>query len=703
MSYVSRLLQSPIEYLKGVGPVRGELLRSEAEIDTFYDLLMDFPFRHVDRSVFHKIKHIRENDTVQLIGQFMTMSEAGFKNKPRLEAMFQDDTGAIDVIWFRSTRWVQQSIKLMFPYVLYGKVTRYRGKKNIAHPELEAYSENIREKATLQPVYSSTEKLTAKGLDARGRRKLIENLIPQIKEADIPENLPLYLVQKLRFANRFETIRTIHLPSDRKSLERAETRLKFEELFFSQLELLAAKIKRKQQLKGNVFESVGDYFHGFYQKNLPFELTGAQKKVMKEIRNDLGSGVQMNRLLQGDVGSGKTIIAVMSMLIAIDNGFQATLLAPTEILASQHFQSISEYVKGLGLRVAFLSGSVKGSKRKAILQGLRNGHIHILIGTHAILEDPVVFRNLGLAITDEQHRFGVAQRAKLWNKGKNVPPHILVMTATPIPRTLAMTLYGDLDVSVIDELPPGRKPVKTLHQRESARPKVNKFLRSEIAKGRQVYIIFPLIEESEKLDLENLQQGYDKLLQWFPKPEYQISVVHGRMKAEDKEFEMQRFVNKQTQIMVATTVIEVGVNVPNASVMLIENAERFGLSQLHQLRGRVGRGSDQSYCLLMSGNKLSDYARERIDTMCRTNNGFEIAEADLRLRGPGDIAGTRQSGTMEFKTVNLARDFEILNTARNIAKRILEDDPQLTKAINRPLRNYLTQSPHLFQEWHRIS
>ena len=703
MAYLSQLLQSPIEYLKGVGPVRGELLREELGISTFYDLLVDYPFRHEDRTAFQKINKIRVGETVQLIGQFVTMSESGFKNSRRLTAKFQDDSGGIEVIWFRGTKWIQQNVRTMVPYVLYGKVTRFKGKKNIAHPELEAYGDHIKERAGMHPVYRSTEKLTAKGLDAKGRRKLMENLLAKVSERDLPENLPLYLVNKLRFPSRFEAVRQMHMPTDNKSLAGAQKRVSFEELFFSQLELIAVKLQRKQHIRGEVFGQVGEYFHGFYEKNLPFELTGAQKRVMREIRSDLGSGVQMNRLLQGDVGSGKTIIAIMAMLIAIDNGYQAAMLAPTEILANQHFQSVQEYVKGLGLRTAFLSGSVKGTKRKAILQGLRNGHIHILVGTHAILEDTVVFRNLGLSITDEQHRFGVAQRAKLWAKGKDLAPHILVMTATPIPRTLAMTMYGDLDVSIIDELPPGRKPVRTTHRREIHRPKVNTFLREEIAKGRQVYIIFPLIEESEKLDLENLQQGYDRLLEWFPRPEYQISVVHGRMKAADKDFEMDRFVKKQTQIMVATTVIEVGVNVPNASVMLIENAERFGLSQLHQLRGRVGRGADQSYCILMSGNKLSNEARERIDTMCRTNNGFEIAEADLRLRGPGDLTGTRQSGAMEFKTANLARDYELLRTANIIAQRILEDDPALKKDINKPLRDYLSTSPHLYKEWHRIS
>lgn len=703
MAYESRLLQSPIEYLKGVGPIRGELLKQEFGITTFGDLLMNFPFRYTDRSVFHKIRNSKEGDTIQFIGQFVSMEESGFKGRKRLTAVFQDDTGKIDVIWFRSTNWVQQTIKLMVPYVIHGKITRYQRNINLAHPEIEAYGEKTKARSGMIPVYSSTDRLTAKGLDSRGIRKLVQTLLGQFRISDVNENLPAYLIEKLHFQGRYDTLRNMHLPSDEEVRQKAWSRTKFEELFFSQLQLIAAKIQRKKQLKGHPFEQVGSLFYKFYENNLEFELTGAQKRVMKEIRGDLGSGIQMNRLLQGDVGSGKTVVAVMCMLIAADNGFQCCLLAPTEILAKQHFNSIEEALLNLGIRCAFLSGSIKGQKRKAVLQGLSNGHIHIIIGTHAVLEDPVIFQNLGLAIIDEQHRFGVAQRAKLWAKGKTLPPHILVMTATPIPRTLAMTLYGDLEVSTIDELPPGRKPVKTINQKEAGRTQVNNFMRSEIAKGRQVYIIFPLIEESEKLDLENLQEGYERLLQWFRQPEYQISVVHGRMKSEEKEYEMQRFVQRKTQIMVATTVIEVGVNIPNASVMIIENAERFGLSQLHQLRGRVGRGADQSYCILMSGIKVSEDGMTRIKTMCSTNDGFEIAEADLRLRGPGDVTGTRQSGAIEFKTVNLSLDYKILQTARDIAQRILENDPEIEKPVHRPIRDYLARSPHLVREWHRIS
>jgi len=703
MSYESRLLQSPIEYLKGVGPIRGELLKQEFGIATFGDLLMNFPFRYVDRSVYHKIRNSKEGDTIQFIGQFISMEESGFKGRKRLTAVFQDDTGTIDVIWFRSTNWVKQTIKLMVPYIIYGKITRFQRNINLAHPEIEAYGEKMKARSGMIPVYSSTDKLTAKGLDSRGIRKLIQTLLGQFRISDVNENLSSYIIEKMQFPGRYETLRNMHLPLDEPAQKKAWSRIKFEELFFSQLQLIAAKIQRKKRLKGHAFEQVGSLFHKFYDKNLEFELTDAQKRVMKEIRGDLGSGIQMNRLLQGDVGSGKTVVAIMCMLIAADNGFQCCLLAPTEILAKQHFNSIEESLLNLGMRCAFLSGSIKGQKRKAVLHGLNNGHIHIIIGTHALLEDPVIFDNLGLAVIDEQHRFGVAQRAKLWAKGKTLPPHILVMTATPIPRTLAMTLYGDLEVSTIDELPPGRKPVKTINRKEASRTQVNNFMRAEIAKGRQVYIIFPLIEESEKLDLENLQEGYDRLLQWFRQPDYQISVVHGRMKSDKKEYEMQRFVKKQTQIMVATTVIEVGVNIPNASVMVIENAERFGLSQLHQLRGRVGRGADQSYCILMTGVKVSEDGMTRIKTMCSTNDGFEIAEVDLRLRGPGDVAGTRQSGAVEFKTVNLALDYKILQTARSLAQQILQNDPELENPIHRPMRTYLARSEHLVREWHRIS
>jgi ATP-dependent DNA helicase RecG len=700
---MAKFLETPIEYLKGVGPARGEALRNEAGIKTFGDLLFDFPFRYVDRTAFQKIKGAKEGDTVQFIGQFVSAEETRYRRGGRFSAIFQDDSGWIEVRWFHGVKWIKGNLKLQTPYILFGKIGRYGSRINIAHPELELYSEASQEKLSrLLPVYHTTEALTTVGLDARGRRKLIQSLLDQFRPEHIAENLPLYLIQKLRFTSRHETLREIHIPVNEDSRQRAENRLKFEELFFSQLLVLAARNHRKLRIEGVLFAQVGEKFHQFYEQNLPFELTGAQKRVMKEIRHDLGSGHQMNRLLQGDVGSGKTVVALMCMLIAIDNGFQACLMAPTEILAQQHYHSIKRYLEGIDVQVAFLSGSITGKSRDKILRGLRNGRIKIIVGTHALLEDPVQYKRLGLAITDEQHRFGVEQRARLWAKTTDTPPHVLVMTATPIPRTLAMTLYGDLDVSIIDELPPGRKPIITSHRSEGRRTHVEIFMEKEIAKGRQVFVIFPLIDESEKLDLENLQAGYERLRARFPPPKYQISVVHGRMKADVKEYEMQRFIGKQTQIMVATTVIEVGVDIPNATVMVIENAERFGLSQLHQLRGRVGRGGDQAYCVLMHGYKLSREAKERIRIMCETNDGFVIAEADLKLRGPGDLTGTRQSGVADFRLVSLARDQKILNVARTIAQRILEDDPGLRKAIHKPLLNYLSESSTLSKEWHRI-
>ena len=556
---------------------------------------------------------------------------------------------------------------------------------------------------SFEPVYSSTEKLNNKGLDAKGRRKIIKPLLDQLTPALLPENLPEYLLQRLKLPSRLAAFRNIHFPTNQAELDEARKRLVFEELFLLQLRLLRQKKNRKKDVQGFRFEKVGENFLTFYEKKLPFNLTNAQKRVIKEIRNDTLKGKQMNRLLQGDVGSGKTVVSLMTMLIALDNNFQACMMAPTEILAQQHFQSVSEYLEGMNINVGFLSGSIKGKKRREILEQLEKGDLHILIGTHALIEDWVVFQNLGLVIIDEQHRFGVEQRAKLWKKSKSLPPHVLVMTATPIPRTLSMTLYGDLDNSIIDELPPGRKPVTTIHYNENNRLRVIGFLRQEIAKGRQVYVVYPLIEESETLDLQNLEEGYEALLREFPRPEYQISIVHGKMKAADKEFEMQRFAKKETQIMVATTVIEVGVNVPNATVMVIENTERFGLSQLHQLRGRVGRGADQSFCLLMSSFKLTEEARERIQTMCRTNDGFEIAEADLRLRGPGNIEGTQQSGMINLKIADLAKDGKIVQVAREIARQILEEDPNLTNPSHQSLRAYLVQHDKKHRGWSRIS
>ncbi len=701
----SSILESGIEYLKGVGPVKAELLKKELAIFTFEDLLMHFPFRYVDKTKFHKIRDLDEDSgEVQLCGILRRLSVAGEGRKRRLVGRFRDETGVIELVWFRGIYWLESNLQVGSEYIVFGRVNTFGKRLNIPHPEMEEVTpENTKAATTFAPVYASTEKLNSKGLDAKGRRRLMQALLEKISPADLPENLPEYLVKKLAFPSHHQALRQIHFPKTQKQLDAARKRLKFEELFFLQLRLLQLKRRRKDTVKGFVFSKVGNYFNRFYKEKLPFDLTAAQKRVVKEIRKDLGSGIQMNRLLQGDVGSGKTVVGLMCMLLALDNGFQSCLMAPTEILAQQHYNAISEYLKGLGLRVAFLSGSVKGKKREQLLRFLIEGEIDILIGTHALIEDPVQFKNLGLAITDEQHRFGVAQRAKLWKKSKPNPPHVLVMTATPIPRTLAMTLYGDLDTSVIDELPPGRKAVTTTHRTENHRLRVLGFMRQEIAKGRQVYVVYPLIEESEKLDLQNLEEGYEALLREFPMPEYQISIVHGRMKSKDKDFEMQRFAKGETHIMVATTVIEVGVNVPNASVMVIESSERFGLSQLHQLRGRVGRGAEQSFCILMSGFKLSSEGRERIQTMCRTNNGFEIAETDLRLRGPGNIAGTQQSGMLNLRIADLARDGRILQSAREIASRILDKDPKLENPMNRTLKNYLNKNAKQWKGWSRIS
>jgi ATP-dependent DNA helicase RecG len=699
------VLDTSIEYLKGVGTVKADMLKKELAIHTFGDLLMAFPYRYVDKTKFHKIGDLNDQSgEVQLKGILRKIDIVGEGTKRRLVGRFRDDTGVIELVWFRSIYWLERSLKVGGEYVVFGRVNSFNNFLNIPHPEMEEVSEeNNAPASTFAPVYSSTDKLNSKGLDARGRRRLMETLLEKLAPADLPENLPAYLLEKMRFPSRFDALRDIHFPRSQKELDSALNRLKFEELFFLQLRLLQIKRRRKDNVKGYVFSQVGEFFHRFYKEKLPFELTEAQKRVVKEIRQDLGAGAQMNRLLQGDVGSGKTMVALLCMLIALDNGYQACLMAPTEILAQQHYLGIGEHLADMGIEVEFLSGTVKGKKRERILEKLKAGEIHILVGTHALIEDWVEFKNLGLAITDEQHRFGVAQRASLWKKSKPLPPHVLVMTATPIPRTLAMTLYGDLDVSVIGELPPGRKPISTVHRTENHRLKVFGFMKEEIAKGRQIYVVYPLIEESEKLDLKNLMEGYEALQREFPLPQYQLSIVHGRMKPADKDFEMQRFVKGQTQIMVATTVIEVGVNVPNASVMVIEDADRFGLSQLHQLRGRVGRGAEQSYCILMTDFKLSTDARERIQTLCRTNDGFEIAEADLRLRGPGNIEGTQQSGDLNLHIADLGRDGKILQTARALAVRILEKDPRLEHPLNLPLKIYLDNQQVGRKEWSRIS
>lgn len=705
MSY-NNILETSIEYIKGIGPAKGETFRKELNIHTLEDLIFTFPFRYIDRTVFHTIQDaIPEGDYIQLKGTLISLEKIkGKNNQSRLTGVFKDDSGMIELVWFRGVTWLEKILKIGEDYIVYGRVSLYGGKKTMAHPEMERLNDARTEVSkTFDPVYSSTEKMDSKGLDSKARRALIRPVLDALTEKDIPETLPPYVLEKLKFCSRLTALRWIHFPQNDTQKAKAVQRLKFEEIFFVQIRLLLSKVFRKFKYRSIAFKNIGPHFTQFYQDKLPFELTNAQKRVIREIRADMGKNTQMNRLLQGDVGSGKTVVALMNMLIALDNGYQACLMAPTEILAQQHFESISALLNDLPVRVAFLSGSVKGKKRTEIFEGILSGDIHILIGTHALIEEKVVFKNLALAVIDEQHRFGVAQRAALYKKHKEFVPHILVMTATPIPRTLAMTIYGDLDVSIIDELPPGRKEIKTIHIYEKDRPRVIQFMHSEIAKGRQIYVVYPLIEESAKLDLQNLQDGYEKLLQYFPPPQFQISVVHGRMKASDKDFEMQRFVNKTTQIMVATTVIEVGVNVPNASVMIIENTERFGLSQLHQLRGRVGRGADQSYCLLMSDYKLSKEGKERISTMVRTTNGFDIAEADLKLRGPGDIQGTQQSGILDFKLLNISQDRTIMDTARKIAERIIESDPQLERDIHENMRLHIQRIRQKQKDWGRVS
>ncbi|MBK8633155.1 MAG: ATP-dependent DNA helicase RecG [Saprospiraceae bacterium] len=701
---MSFLIQD-IEFLKGVGPVRGEALRSELGVKCPMDLLQQYPFRYIDKTKVQLINELKADGDIALVkGQLITLEKIkGKNNRHRLSALIKDSSGFLELVWFQKIKMLEEILKEGKEYIIYGKVNVFGGKASIAHPEMEEFQNDVALHQTFDPVYSSTEKLDGLGLDAKGRRKLVKNILEKVSPADFPENLPDEIVARLKLPTRFETIHWVHFPKDEAQKMHAHNRIKFEEFFFLQIQMLFTKATRKLTLKGEIFENVGPIFNTFYSKHLPFELTNAQKRVIKEIRSDVGGGKQMNRLLQGDVGSGKTIVALLSMLLAIDNGYQTCLVAPTEILAQQHYATISNQLKEMEVKVAFLSGSIKGKPRQAILEQLAVGDIHILIGTHAVFEEKVVFKNLGLSITDEQHRFGVAQRASMWGKTDHLPPHILVMTATPIPRTLAMTLYGDLDVSVIDELPPGRKDIVTVHRYESHRPRVYEFMKEQIANGNQIYVVYPLIEESATLDLKDLQQGYERLLHNFPRPDYQISVVHGRMKAKDKDFEMDRFVKKVTHIMVATTVIEVGVNVPNATTMIIENCERFGLSQLHQLRGRVGRGADQSYCLLMSGDKLSNDARTRIKTMCATNNGFDIAEVDLELRGPGEIEGTRQSGVTSFKLLNLIKDQRIMTVARHLAEQILEDDPTLELAKNIRIRNYLRATQKNGGNWALIS
>ncbi len=662
-----------------------------------------FPNRYIDRTQFFKINKLQPNNSdVQIIGKITAFKTVKQKRGSRLVATFVDETGTMELIWFRGVKWIKDAIKVNLPYVIFGKVNFYNGFFNMPHPEMELVSEYKKSLRTvMQPVYPSTEKLNNSGLTNRVMQRAMQTLFQEY-QGKFEETLSANILENLNLISKSDAMFNVHFPKTQILLTKAQQRLKFEELFFIQLQLIRKKIIRKNKIKGYIFEKVGHYFNEFYSNYLPFDLTNAQKNVLKEIRNDVCTGAQMNRLLQGDVGSGKTIVAVLSMLIALDNNFQATLIAPTEILAIQHYNAITELLEELPVTVKLLTGSSKTSERKIIHSQLENGELHILIGTHAIFEDKVKFKNLGLVIIDEQHRFGVAQRAKMWMKNE-LPPHILVMTATPIPRTLAMSVYGDLDISVIDELPPGRKVIKTIHRFDNNRLSVFKFLKDEIAKKRQVYVVYPLIKESEKLDYKDLMDGYESISREFPLPEYQISIVHGKMKPADKDYEMQRFVNGETQIMVATTVIEVGVNVPNASVMIVESAERFGLSQLHQLRGRVGRGADQSYCILMSSVKLSAEAKTRLQTMVATNDGFKIAEVDLKLRGPGDMMGTQQSGVLNLKIADIVKDGAILQKARSIALEVLKEDPNLNKLENRNIHSTYIQISKNKSLWANIS
>ena len=690
-----------IKYLQGVGPQRAAVLDKELNIRSLHDLLYYFPYKYVDRSRLYYIHEIDGNmPYIQLKGEILSFETIGEGRQKRLVAHFSDGTGVVDLVWFQGVKYLLGRYKVREEYIVFGKPTVFNGRINIAHPDVDLSTELTLSTMGLQPYYNTTEKMKRGGLNSHAIEKLMKNAFALLKEP-ISETLTDKVINEHHLMPLDEAIRNIHFPKNPELLRKAQYRLKFEELFYVQLNILRYSKDRQRKFRGLCFEKVGDYFHQFYEQNLPFQLTGAQKRVIKEIRKDMGSGKQMNRLLQGDVGSGKTLVALMSMLIALDNGYQACLMAPTEILAAQHYETIVRLLFGMNLRVELLTGSIKGRKRIEILNGLLTGDVDILIGTHAILEDTVNFASLGMVIIDEQHRFGVAQRAKLWSKNVYAP-HVLVMTATPIPRTLAMTLYGDLDVSVIDELPPGRKPIQTIHQFDNRRPSLYAGIRKQIAEGRQAYIVYPLIKESEKIDLKNLEEGYNQICAEFP--DCKVSKVHGQMKPTEKEAEMQRFINAETQIMVATTVIEVGVNVPNASVMVIENAERFGLSQLHQLRGRVGRGADQSYCILVSNYKLSEDTRKRLEIMVQTNDGFEIAEADLKLRGPGDLEGTQQSGVaFDLKIADIAKDGQLLQYVREIATRIVDEDPTGTLYENELLWRQLQTLRKTNVNWSAIS
>jgi ATP-dependent DNA helicase RecG len=698
------LLDTPIEFLKGVGPKKAELFKKEFEIFNYKDLLEYYPYRHIDKSKIYQISEIQsEGAYLQFKGRIISYEILGEKFSKRLVAQFQDETGKIELVWFNSLRWVEELIKEKRSLIVFGKPTLFNRKWQITHPELLDTQSQTDSSVSLafQPLYNTSEKAKKGGLDSRAISKLIITLLAQIKDI-IPEHLSQSYIDKLKLLRLKEALEHIHYPKDNEMLSRAKLRIKFDELFFTQLKLLKIKQINATRSIGFPFKVVGETFNTYYKNYLPFELTNAQKRVIKEIRADVGSGRQMNRLLQGDVGSGKTITALLVMLIAKDNGFQSCLMAPTEILATQHFESIKKLLKDMPVKVGYLSGSTKVAERRVLFENLQNGAIDILIGTHALIEDQVKFQNLGLVVIDEQHRFGVEQRAKLWTKNET-SPHILVMTATPIPRTLAMTVYGDLDISVINELPKGRKPIITKLMYDRDRLSLFGFMKKQIEEGRQIFVVYPLIQESEKMDLFDLMAGYDLMTYHFPLPKYAVGIVHGKMKTDEKDFGMQQFIQKKTQILLSTTVIEVGIDVPNASVMVIENAERFGLSQLHQLRGRVGRGADQSYCILMAGDKLSHESKQRLNAMVSTNDGFEIANIDLRLRGPGDIQGTRQSGVLDFKLADLIHDEKLVGFTRKLAKELLENDPNLQNPENKPILEHLKILMSKNSIWGKIS
>jgi len=701
---MSSNLEQNIQFLPGVGPKKAELLQKELNITIFDDLFRYFPYRYIDRSRIYNIRDVKADAAyVQVKGKITGFRMEGKRPRQRLVATFTDGTGFMELVWFQGAKWIKESLKTETDYIVFGKPTIFNRTLSMAHPETELPDEQADKKAPLRPMYNTTEKMKKGFLNSRVVQKIVFNAFRQINSSDFIETMPAFILQRYKMPVLYDAVRNIHFPTDHEMLKKARFRFKFEELFYIQLALLRIYHQRKNKFKGIVFDNVGDHFNDFYKNHLKFDLTGAQKRVIKEIRRDMGSGQQMNRLLQGDVGSGKTLVALMCMLIALDNGYQACIMAPTEILANQHFETIKEFLDNMGIHVGLLTGSTKKSERDKIYETLMSGKLKILIGTHALIEETVQFHKLGFAVIDEQHRFGVKQRASLWQKSK-VMPHVLVMTATPIPRTLAMTLYGDLDVSIIDEMPPGRKLVQTTHYFDSKRLRLFGFLKKAMAEGRQIYVVYPLIQESEKLDYKYLEDGYEALVREFPPPKYTVTCVHGKMKSQEKEYSMKLFVSGKSQILVSTTVIEVGVNVPNATVMVIESAEKFGLSQLHQLRGRVGRGHHQSYCILMTSFKLTNEAKIRMQTMTSTNNGFDIAEADLKLRGPGDMEGTQQSGVpFDLKIASLSQDGQILQMARDMAKEVLEDDPQLEKPGNNILVKQLKKIKQLKTDWSYVS